>query len=216
MPTDRTLSRFGAVYLAAVLLAACTQSPERPAHDYNVIYPIGVRVETVAVTFPLGTQPSGTEDEFRLAAFVADYLDRGHGPLTIAARADPRELRERLIVSGVPASAIRAVTIESGARDAATLRYERYVSVLPTCGDWTGTTGRNPLNDVHSNFGCAQQRNMGAMAADPADLLRMRAPAPTDTQNANRVVQRYRAGEPTAATPSPLQERGAAGTTSQR
>lgn len=216
MSTHRISTTVGAFYMAAALLAGCTPPPEPPAHDYNVIYPVGVRVETVAVTFPLGTQPPSSEDELRLGSFVAGYLDRGHGPLIIAAPAEPRELRERLIVSGVPASAIRLVTTDSGARDAATLRYEKYVAVLPTCGDWGGMTGRNPLNDVHSNFGCAQQRNMGAMAADPADLLRMRPPAPTDSQNANRVVQRYRAGEPTAATPSPLQERGAAGTTSQR
>jgi pilus assembly protein CpaD len=204
--------------LAALALAGCAPGMEPPAMDYNERYPVRVRVETVAVTLPFaraGT-PFDSNDQLRLASLVAGYLDRGHGPITIVAPAEPREIRDQLVAAGVPTNAIRTVVSEAGAGNAVTLRYERYVAMLPQCGDWTGSTSRNPLNDVHSNFGCAMQNNLGVMVADPADLVRMRDASATDTQNANRVIQRYRAGEPPAAIPTPLQSSGAAGTTSNR
>ncbi len=54
-------------------------------------------------------------------------------------------------------------------------------------------------NTVHSNFGCAAQRNFGVMVANPADLVAMRAPGPGDTARRNVVLGKYRAGEPTGA-----------------
>jgi pilus assembly protein CpaD len=209
----RHLFHFTAIGATAIALAACTPQVEPPSMDYSQRFPIGVRAETMALTLPL--ERAGDDDR-RLASFAAGCLDRGHGPLTVVAPVEPRELRERLTASGVPVGSVRTIVSDSGARDTVTLRYERYVATLPSCGDWSGSAGRNPWNDVHSNFGCAQQNNLGVMAADPADLVRMREPGPTDTANATRVIQRYRAGESPAAVQSPLQNSGAAGTTSIR
>lgn len=204
--------------LLALALSGCTPAPEPPAMDYKEKYALRVRMETVALTLPFSqpSAPLAADDQLRFTNLVTGYLDRGHGPITIVAPVQPRELRDQLLATGIPSNAIRTVVSESGAGDTVTLRYERYVAVVPQCGDWTGPAGRNPLNDVHSNFGCASQNNLGVMVADPADLLRMRQATPTDTQNANRVIQRYRAGEPPAAIPTPLQSSGAAGTTSSR
>ena len=44
-----------------------------------------------------------------------------------------------------------------------------------------------------SNFGCANERNLGLMVANPADLLRGREPGPADGDFAAFGIQRYRA-----------------------
>jgi pilus assembly protein CpaD len=165
-----------------------------------------------------------SEDDSRFGALVAGYLERGHGPITISARSvdlrgavpeNLRRVRDRLLAAGVPASAIRVLITEQGAPDGVTLSYERYEVQLPTCGDWSGKAVYDPYNDVHSNFGCAMQHNVGAMVADPADLVRKRDTSPAEAGASDRVVQRYRAGQPTGAVPNPSQSLGASGT-SQR
>jgi len=105
---------------------------------------------------------------------------------------------------------------EQSAPGAVTVSYQRYTVAVPNCGDWSASARVDHQNLAHSNFGCSQQRNIGLMAADPADLVRMREPQSTDAQNANRVMQKFRTGQSPAAVPSPLQTSGAAGTTSVR
>lgn len=206
-----------------LLLAACTPPQEGPAVDYRERYPVSTTAETVALALSLPA-PSGTlaaQDEARLNALLAGYLDRGHGPLTLIAGtqanapsfAELEVVRDRLMAAGVPENAIRLVGLSQVPASTITLSYERYNVMVPTCGDWSSHAGRDHSNNVHSNFGCANQRMMGLMVADPADLVRMRDAATTDTQVMNRVIQRHRKGDPTAATPTPLQTQGGAGIT---
>lgn len=215
------------LHVSALLLAlaACTPPQEPPAVDYREKYPIGVTSETVSLALPVPTAAGGfaSEDEIRLDAVLAGYLDRGHGPLTVVVGppgampgfAELSALRERLLESGVAENAIRLVSLPQVPAGTLLLRYERFNVLVPSCGDWSSDPGRNPRNDVHSNFGCAVQRGIGLMVADPADLVRMRQPSPTDAQNSNRVVQRHRKGEPPAAVPTPLQVQGGAGIVKQ-
>src|SRR5258708_31949418 len=160
------------------------------------------------------------DEDSRFAPLIAGFLERGHGQITIAARAPDlrrgapenlRRVRERLLAAGVPASAIRVLVTEQGAPDAVTVSYERYEVQLPTCGDWSKSLSFDPYNEVHPNFGCATQHNIGAMAADPADLIRKRESDPADAQNSNRVIERYRAGQPPGSVPNPPQFLGASG-----
>jgi pilus assembly protein CpaD len=218
------LFRSSALVLVTALVA-CGPLEDRPATDYREKYPVQVTAETVslALPLPLAAGAMTPEDETRFGAIVAGYLDRGHGPLTLVAGtrngspgfAELDAVREKLLAAGVPENAIRLVSLPQLPGNVVTLRYERYNALVPVCGDWSSHAGHDYSNNVHSNFGCANQRNMGLMLADPADLQRMREAAPTDTQNANRVMQRYRKGEPTAATPSPLQIQGGTGIVKQ-
>lgn len=213
--------------LATLLfIAACADAPPE---DYRAKFPLSVQAETVVLPVPVGDPqaPFATIDERGLSPLIGNYLERGHGPLVIAARSpigsdDTRArtfletMHDRLVAAGVPASSIRLMLTEQGAADAVTVSYQRYSVAVPTCGDWSASPRINHTNQVHSNFGCAQQRNLGLMAADPADLVRMRDTEPTDAQNSNRVIQKFRTGQSPMAVPSPLQSSGAAGTTSIR
>lgn len=68
---------------------------------------------------------------------------------------------------------------------------------LPECGDFSMTSSYNYRNVGHSNWGCASQRNLGAMIADPADLTGAVAMENRDGTRSARVVRAYRAGAPT-------------------
>jgi pilus assembly protein CpaD len=199
-------SRLGTalVGIGTLLLATCAE-PLNP--DYTQRFPLGAVPETVTV----GAHFTGIADPFagangpRFDTLVDGYLNRGHGPITIAgagatasagqlAARRMEQLRLKLINAGVPESAIRMQLASEGASDTVTLSYERYTAVLPTCGDWSAPMGFNPNNSDYPGFGCAQQRNLGVMVADPADLVSAEPADPTDVQNAERVTRAYRTG----------------------
>lgn len=210
-----SVARLVLAVAALALVAACT---EPVAPDYRQKYAVSAYPTTVVLGVHVaGTRVAFVDDEdTSFTKTVAGYLDGGHGPLTISA---PRvaggrlpstlaAVRMRLLAAGVPPADIQETMTAQGSPDVVTLSYQRYEAVVPTCGDWTSSLSYDPYNTVSSGFGCAVQRDIGLMAADPADLVRARPTAPSDGQNASRVIQKYRAGLPTAATPNPAQITG--------
>ena len=78
--------------------------------------------------------------------------------------------------------------------------YLRYVAEPPQCGDWSTNLAYEPMNLPYPNFGCATQRNLGVMVANPADLLGPRS----ETARSERAPRSGRgastsSGEPTGA-----------------
>jgi pilus biogenesis lipoprotein CpaD len=207
------LRLLSAASLAGLLLAGCAE--DRAETDYRQKYAVQVQAETAILTARLSDELGVLipEDEFRLSRLVAGYLESGNGPMFVAATS-PRHgeaLRLRLMAAGIPTSSLVMTASERGAADSVTLRYDRFQVRVPQCGDWSANPTPNRRNDVHSNFGCAAQRDFGLMVADPADLLRMREPVAADAQNSNRALQKYRTGQSPASLPSPLHKDSATG-----
>ena len=78
-----------------------------------------------------------------------------------------------------------------------TMTTDGVVLTVPGCPDWTKPTRVNYSNSVHSNFGCADAINLGAMIANPADLWAGRDPGAADGAAAAAAIQRYRNGKTT-------------------
>ena len=51
------------------------------------------------------------------------------------------------------------------------LSYLRYVAEAPECGQWPTNLAEDYRNLPYPNLGCAQQHNLAAQIANPADLL---------------------------------------------
>lgn len=209
------LRLLSAAAVSSLFLASCTADIDKAETDYRQRYPVQVHAETAILTARLSDEVGVLvpEDEFRLSRLVSGYLERGNGPMFVSA-ASPRHgeaLRLRLMAAGIPASAMAMLPGEQGGTDSVTFRYDRFHVTVPSCGDWSSNPSINRTNDVHSNFGCAQQRDFGLMVADPADLLRMREPVAADAQNSNRVMQKYRTGLSPATLPSDLHKERATG-----
>ncbi len=77
--------------------------------------------------------------------------------------------------------------------------YLRFVAQPPPCGNWSTNLAEEPMNLPHPNFGCANQHNLGAMVANPADLLGPRSETARDSERRDQVFTKYVKGDPTGA-----------------
>ncbi len=150
------------------------------AYDYRLNHPVTVepRIAVLRLSTASGGKVS-TEDRRQLASFGTQFLHRGTGVMDISvgavgaadatARAYGRGLAAALLDEGLKVAELRLqLVIDEPAIPPGTalLRFTTNVAQLPECYDWAD----GERNATHPNFGCATQRNMGAMMADPRDL----------------------------------------------
>ena len=69
----------------------------------------------------------------------------------------------------------------------------------PECGDWSDKLARDPKNIPYRNFGCATQRNLAAMVANPRDLVEPRGMTPRDSARRDVIMGKYVRGDTTIA-----------------
>ena len=79
------------------------------------------------------------------------------------------------------------------------IAYLRFVAQAPECGVWPANLADERRNLEYHNFGCAQQHNLAAQIANPADLLGPRTMDSADPERRTVVFDRYRQGRPTGA-----------------
>lgn len=77
--------------------------------------------------------------------------------------------------------------------------YLRFVAEPPPCGNWSTNLANEPMNLPYPDLGCANQHNLGAMVANPADLLGPRSETARDSMRRDEVFTKYIKGQPTGA-----------------
>jgi len=198
-----------AAALALVALAACAYPESQKTveeTDYRARFPIGVESEIVETVFVgQGDQLTPAERDM-LSQFVATYIDRGQKPLTIllggtgeARRAFAANIQATAVDQGLARSEVLVGVDPSLPADVVTASFISYTAVVPECGYWYEESYTNSDNSNSANFGCATQRNLGLMVADPSDLVE---PSPFDPRDGPRtaiVIDLYRRGEITGA-----------------
>jgi len=143
------------------------------------------------------------DDAARLDGFVADYLSRGSGSISVSAPTGPYAVAaldyfgERLVLMGVQRSRILVGTHEGDGR--VEIGFISYSAHADECGDWSKNLGDTASNLPSANFGCAVQKNVAAQVADPRDLIEMRAGEPADATRRAVVLDNYEKGKVTAA-----------------
>ena len=86
------------------------------------------------------------------------------------------------------------------------LNYPKITADAGPCGVWPedlGPTFKNRIyqeNKPYYNLGCAYQRNMAAMVANPSDLIQPRPEAPASATRRSTVLDKYGKAQPTAIT----------------
>jgi pilus assembly protein CpaD len=125
----------------------------------------------------------------------------------VAANGALREIRSILAATGVPPHAVSVRPYQSAPDKLATIRlnFTKIVANAGPCGLWPGDVGptAEPAyqeNRPYWNLGCASQRNLAAMVANPADLVQPRGEDPISTQRRSVVLDKYRKGESTGTT----------------
>ena len=190
--------------------------PPMPASGVTPQEMFPITVEAVRTAIELsggdGSERLTATEIRRVDEIVTVFMAESRGQLVIAvpggAATDARVLgRAKQIADhakrrGLTASRIllRVDTVDQRVNGPVVISFETLIAGVPDeCGDWSKESSHDPMNFNHSNFGCAVQRNIGLMIADPADLLAPRTAGLHDTARSNIVIQRFRIGGVTGA-----------------
>lgn len=221
----RCVRSLAALALTALAVGACQHTNEDVVatvpNDYRQRHPIVVQEADRTIELFVGTGRGGLTASQRtdVTAFAQTWLQEGSGPIVIDlpvstrnARAAAQSLQDIQAIfasAGVPVrgAAVRRYTPPNPAQFATIkLNYPKVTADAGPCGLWPedlGPTFRNPVyqeNRPYSNLGCASQRNLAAMVANPHDLVQPRPESPTFTTRRTTVLGKYSRGEPTATT----------------
>jgi pilus assembly protein CpaD len=221
---DQTVRHARLLVLGLALAAGACKHDEVVTNsvptDYRDRHPIVVAERPYSIDLLIGTGRGGltAAQRAQVAAFGSSWRREGNGYLRIdvpkgtrneiAAKATVREITSVLHSVGVPPKAIGVQPYRpQAAFDIAPIRLAFPImrAEAGPCGVWPDDLGptSNPkyrANEPYSNFGCATQRNLAAMVADPADLLQPRAETPPSAARRQVVVDKYRQGVDTATT----------------
>jgi pilus assembly protein CpaD len=218
--TGHTARAIAIVGLAA-LLAGCkahqSVTSTMPA-DYRQRHPIAVKEGTRSVELFIGDRRGSLDptQQAEVASFAHTWRREATGGIIIdvpagtpneRAAADAlREVRSILAVSGVPGEAVALKPYRPDTPvKLATLRlnYPKMIAEAGPCGLWPTDLGPSLGAGTHENkeywnFGCSSQRNMAAMAANPADLVQPREETAISAARRSTVLGKWQKGEATA------------------
>jgi pilus assembly protein CpaD len=225
----RPLSTVMALLLAGTALGGCWQSPRFKAPftlaNPSERHPIAVRQGEVSLDLAIypGSAGLNQSQKGQLYAFLSDYKSQSSdrllirapsgGPNETAALRAYEDVRAALRRAGVRPAAVTLEPYFANGDPAAPLRlsYLQFVALPPDCPDWSEDIGRDPRNMPWPNKGCATQRNLAAMVANPEDLIRPRGETPRSGERRDVVWGNYVNGKVTgsdwAPDKQPLSER---------
>jgi pilus assembly protein CpaD len=228
VPVDRyrAFRLAGALVGLAVVLGACTHTGDEVTtasipEDYRLRHPIAIQEANQSVVIFVGHARGGLSADQRadVMGLAQTWLHEATGPIVAdvpvdtpnaAAAADAfREVQALLAAAGVPP---RGITLHryhpSDQRQMAAIRlnYPKISATAGPCGLWPEDLGPSIKdksyleNKSWYNLGCANQRNMAAMADNPADLVQPRTETPAYTMRRTEAFEKYRKGTTTTTT----------------
>jgi pilus assembly protein CpaD len=217
---DGTIHRGARLLVVALALgAAGCQYNQVTSNTYPVDYrdrhPIQIaeRDHSVDVFVGIGRGGLTAAQRAQVAAFGGAWRREGNGALVVhvpqgtpnerAAQATVREVTSVLHSVGVPATAVKVVRYRPRSPiEIGPIRLSMPVmrAEVGPCGQWPYDLGStaDPLawdNLPYWNHGCATQRNLAAMIADPADLVQPRAETSPVASRRQTVMEKYRQGQ---------------------
>ncbi len=220
-----TVVKAASVVVAAMALAGCEHLDDRPSHSagWSLLEPsqrhpimVSQQPNTLAVPITRGSHGLAPSQRAQLYSFLTRYRaqDGGNSKIVISVPAGSAnevsamhavaDMRPMLAEQGFADSSVTVEPYHSdgSAQPPIKVSYLRYVAEGPECGRWPDNLAETKRNLNYHNFGCAQQRNLAAQIANPADLL---GPRTMDAAYADRratTFDKWVAGNPSGATRS--------------
>jgi pilus assembly protein CpaD len=222
----RMLCLTGAMLGLSVILGACTETTggiATPAahvpEDYRLRHPIAIQEANRSIVLLVGHARGGLSATQRadVAGLAQAWVSEGTGaivadvpvdtPNARAAESAFHEARAVLVAGGVPSDGIKVhhyTPDDPRALGTVRFTYPKMTAVTGPCGTWPedlGFSAKDPSysqNKPYYNFGCAYQRNMAAMVANPSDLVQPRPETPAYTMRRTEGFEKYRKGAATA------------------
>jgi pilus assembly protein CpaD len=187
-------------------------------NDYHQRHPITLKEGTKSVVLLVGAGRGGLSPMQRaeVLAFAQSWKREATGGVSIDRpvgapneRAASDALRETLSImeqAGVPHDGI-GIQPYHPASPVAPLRlnYPLTTATAGPCGLWPDDLGasyevKHFENRQYYNLGCATQRNLASMVAEPADLVQPRAEQPAYTGKRTFGIDKWRKGDSPATT----------------
>lgn len=207
--------RLGMVALIAASAAGCNSTGRKETAEYRFSDPSAKHRITVAeskkvldVAVPRGSSGLTRSQSFDVHQFARAYKAEGEGVISVQApNGGPNELeavravddvRRILSREGLGGGQVAFSTYygDSVANPPLRITYARLEAHGPECGEWENLA-RDFHNVNYKNFGCAAQRNLAAMIADPRDLLGPRGETPRSSERRDVTWDKYVKGETT-------------------
>ncbi len=194
-------------------------------NSYRERHPIAMKEGKKNLVLFVGAGRGGLSPTQRaeVLAFAQNWKRDATGGVTIDRpvgganeRAANDTLKEALSIieqAGVPRNGIGIQPYDPGQRNATLrLQYPLMVADAGPCGLWPDDLGasyetKHFENKQYYNFGCATQRNLASMVAEPADLVQPRAEGPAYNAKRTFGVEKWRKGD-TPATKYPEADKG--------
>ena len=182
--------------------------------DYEQRHPITLKEREQTVEVFVGRNRGGLSPTQRadVLAFAQQWrhestsgiiVDVPHGRLIDHASADSmREVQSILAAAGVPRNAIYMRPYKAAEPTLASIKlnYAKLSADAGPCGLWPHDLGVSfdqtyTENRPYWNLGCASQRNLAAMVANPTDLVQPRGETPPYAPRRSVAIDKYRKGE---------------------
>jgi pilus assembly protein CpaD len=207
----------------AAALAGCNTTVARDTtgsipDSYKERHPIAVKEgkKTLVVLVGAGRGGLSPMQRAEVLAFAQNWRRNATGGITIerpVGRANERAandtMKEALSIlahAGVPNNGIGIQPYDPGEKNPTLrLNYPLMVAEAGPCGLWPDDLGpsyevKHFENKQYYNFGCATQRNLASMVAEPADTVQPRAETPAYNAKRTFGVEKWRKGESPATT----------------
>ena len=204
--------------LSCVLLAACAEDKFEQQHSSMLTleerHPIKIEQQPIAMELPVapGTRQLSGGQLGQVSAFLADYKTKGQGSLIVrvptgtsnatAARSAANDIRLAVAQQGIAPGMVRFQAYRNAGKGKfppVVMSYNATVAVGPECGVWDENVTANPNNRPYADFGCATQRNLASMIANPNDLVQARTMTPRSAPRNDTIYVKYVKGDATVA-----------------
>ena len=180
-----------------------------PTNDH----PIAVSKDKLAITIPVKRHdeklsPSKLNE---VRTFLHYYRKSGVGDIKVtlpsnsyhqyAVRKVLKDIQKQLEILTIGPESVSVKRYAGGGDRYPTIHmsYKRYVAHGPDCGGWNENFNESENNRNSPDWGCARQRNLAAMVANPRDLQGPRGWSPRDARRRDAVWDKYVQGDVTAA-----------------
>ena len=212
------LLRLGAILALSATLGACKTQGENSVRSWLIADPaarhpilVGSAPVTLDLAAPRGSSGLNRNQVYDLRRFLSEYQAKREGPLLVGAPSGGAneiavmhamgQIRREISRAGIARGDVRFDAYSGGGAGSAPIKvsYHSFAAHGPECGDWSDNLARDPKNIPYRNFGCATQRNLAAMVANPKDLVEPRGMTPRDSARRDVIMGKYVRGDTTIA-----------------
>ena len=216
VPRGRRLASLAGAGLALAALAGCEGysrhhfAVDHTPSSYQQRHPITIGEKERTLDIAVGRSgAAGLAEASReaITGFAQSYVRNPASPMRVmmptgstnahAASALGSDILEALSNGGVAPDRVEIMHYDAsrhGATAPIRLSYHAVAAGTHECGVWDADLSRQNDNRNYTNFGCATQKNLAAIVADPADLLGPRATTPVDGAARAQKIDTYRTG----------------------